>query len=226
MAASVVIEHLKGQGGTPAIVSSVRFRSDDNDERNQLAAVIVPRDVSTVLSQPLNPSTEVQVADVGLSSFFAPDDYVLVDGGSNQQEVVQITEIPNSGVLSAIFRKKHNYGAIFQKVSASYSKVFQVRIDQRPEISLSNLRFRRGTPLPPGVFDQFRLPGAYERASGLPWTSSGVNFYDSVPVSGVQVALGPWTAPSVLALVELQWLFTSEATAFPETEYEFVWDEA
>ncbi len=229
MPSTIIIERLRGPSPGEAVrVSSVRFRSDDGDAQDQTGAVTLPQPVHTTLAQAVQGRDEPQSVDVASGSLFSPSDFVIVDAGTNQQEVVRLLSVTGEGHLNALFRRNHPAAAKLSLVSASYAKTLAIRLTERPGHSVANLSLRRVMPLPKGVYDQWRIPISYEEASSSePWVSDAGVFYSRVPDEApATLAPGPWTAEGVLALVEIQWLFTSPAESASLSAYRFSWDEA
>lgn len=229
MPATVRVEHLQGSSpGTGAVVTQVRFRRDDLSLLDQDSPIFLPEDVRSTVSQTIAPSNSVQTVQVVSNVDLQVGEYLIVDPGTEVQEVVQITAIPAGGTtITALFKKAHSYGAFLQKTVASQSKVLRFNITSAPSGSISSIRLKRIKNLPSGVYDQYRAVTTYAEASTTPWISAPSVFYDRVPDEDFKVIdPGSYIVAGVATrMVEIQWLLTGSASAMDTTVYRVQWDE-
>lgn len=231
MPAKLVLEHLTSQptslmlaNAQGASTAATRFRSDDGDASDSSGLILLPSPLSLQLRDKVTASTSQQTVTLISSAGLSDGDYLIVDPGQANQEVVQaITASP----FTAIFRNNHVVGASLLRVSSSHSKIFRLNVTAVPNSAIAAFTFRRSLRLADGVYDQWRTTSSYSPSDGLPWISSASNAYTKTPTvptliraSSVSV-LGP-----VTPYVEVQWLFTGEARLVVSSAYDFAWQES
>jgi hypothetical protein len=228
MPAQLVLEHLAGSSGTAVAVSALRFRADDQDAADNLAAVAIPALVSTPLMAAVAASGSVQTLTVLNSAGFSAGDYALIAPGTSSQEVAQISAVPSGQTLSLISQNAHNAGAQITLCSASFAKTLRLNVRQTPQIALSRIRLVRTKPLPGGVYDQYQvLSRPYAQQTNTP----GANTQGWLPVVlnvECAIAAGPVSASGPMStLFALQWLYTgSVAPPLDSSAYRILYDEA
>ena len=239
MAATIRIEHLQGDApGTPAspppagYLSQVRYRLDDNDDLDSTSPVYLPQDVHTTVNQEITGSNSAQsIRIVNTPDSVEPQvgEYYIIDPGTIYQEVVQISAVASSDeAVTAVFKKNHTYGSFLEKVSASQSKTFRIKVLSAPLKNVTAFRLRRLKSLPNGVYDHYRLTSDYAFGTTVPFASESGISYDPVPTDSDKIfdQASYTTTGYVGKMIEIQWLFTGAASKIDTTVYRISWDES
>lgn len=233
MPASVIVEQLTGS--SPVVRTSallgLRFRGDDIPLLDNSAPVPLPAPLARTLNlgSAVTANAAAQTVVISDTSALQVGSNLLISPGTDAQEAVLVTAIPDGTHITAIFGRSHILGVPVQPVTAAVAKVLQFRILSAPSGTVSKIRFYRPKPLPTGVYDQFRFLNTYAQGTDVPWVSNGVNTFSHAPVTAETIiAPGPFVAPgTVTPYVAIQWLFTSAAAGpLDASLYRFSFDES
>lgn len=194
-------------------------------------------------------NTASQTIALSSTDGLAVNDFVLIDAGLSSQEMTHIITIPDATHISGNFIVSHASGARIRKVFSGYTKYLWVNFSSIPTGGINNIDFIRQTPLPPNVYDMYKLNGtgggsactraADSSAPDVLWSSNlsvtnpipPVPQYDASllsstknPTNGVSLPSVAYGAAAPNVCVQVGVFFTAVPEVYAGLSYHFYWD--